>query len=216
MDAPDDDFVFWPVAETEPFGYLPLGGGLSEAEVGTAMMRVVGYNTVGPDPEEGFAPPPADPLGAFLHGTLTSEFLIVGGGLRVVDESTDVTLPPGCCCGLEDWREWWEVVDGGADRPWLGHDPQPIAERFGDTVRLTLDSGSRDSPTIELPAAELGHLLLGVERDLADFVALAARWASRHLPDHTVPIAAALSRLLDLPPTDPPWRQNDRPTPSTL
>ncbi|WP_202513072.1 hypothetical protein [Streptomyces sp. SID3343] len=116
-----------------------------------------------------------------------------------MDRSTNVTLLPGCCCGLEDWHEWWEVADGGEDRPRLGHDPRPTTERFGDTVRLTLDSGARDSPTIELSAAELGHLLLGVEQDLADFTALTARWASRHLPDHTVPIAAALSRLLDLP-----------------
>ncbi|WSY19248.1 hypothetical protein OG928_47665 (plasmid) [Embleya sp. NBC_00896] len=198
MDVPDDDFAFWPVAETKPFGYLPLTGELSPAEVGTAMMRIVGYNDIGPDPGDGFPPPPADPLGSFLHGMLTSEELIVAGGLRVVDSSTGVTLLPGCCCGLEGWREWHEVVDGG-DRPWLGHDPQPTAERFGDTVRLTVRSGKSDSPVIELSASELGRLLVGVERDLADFVALAADWASRHLPGRSAPLAAALARLLDLP-----------------
>ncbi|WP_406300388.1 hypothetical protein OG948_33145 [Embleya sp. NBC_00888] len=146
MDVPDGDFAFRPVAETKPFGYLPLTG---------------------------------EPL-------------------CVVDGSTGVTLLPGCCCGLEGRRQWHEVVDGG-ERPWLGHDPQPTAERFGDTVRLTVGSGQSDSPVIELSASELGRLLVGVERDLADFVAPAADWASRHLPGRSASLAAALARLLDLP-----------------
>lgn len=203
VDVHDGDFAFWPVAEVKSYGHLPLTGGLSSAEVGTAMMRIVGCNDIGPAPGEGFPPPPADPLGSFLHGMLTSEEPIVGGGLLVVDTSTGVVVPPGCCCGLEDWREWQGVVDDG-DPPWLGHDPQPTAERLGDTVRLTLDSAKSDSPVIELPGGELDRLLKGVERDLSDFVALAADWASHHLPDHAIPLDAALSRLLDLPsPTGP-------------
>ncbi|WP_237535372.1 hypothetical protein [Streptomyces sp. SID3343] len=145
VDVHDGDFAFWPVAETKSFGHIPLGDELSPTEVGTAMMRIVGCNDVGPDPGEGFPLPPADPLGYFLHGMLTSEEPIVGGGLLVVDTSTGIVVPPGCCCGLEDWREWQEVVDGG-DPPWLGHDPEPTAERLGDTVRLTLDSGKSDGP----------------------------------------------------------------------
>ncbi|MEU0940454.1 hypothetical protein [Embleya sp. NPDC005971] len=206
VDVHDGDFAFWPVAEMKSFGHLPLGGGLSPAEVGTAMMRIVGCNDIGPDPGEGFPLPSADPLGSFLHGLLTSEEPIAGGGLLVADTSSGVVVPPGCCCGLEDWREWQDVVDGG-DPPWLGHDPQPTAERLGDTVRLTLDSGKSDGPVIELPACELARLLEGVDRDLSDFVALAADWASHHLPDHATPVVAALSRLLDLPsPTGPGQR----------
>ncbi|MER5866157.1 hypothetical protein [Kitasatospora sp. NPDC002040] len=203
IDIPDDDFDLWPVAELKPFSYLPINGGLSPAETGAAMMLIVGYNDIGPEPGDDFPPPPADPLGSFLHGMLTSEDLFVAGGLRVVDSSAEVTLLPGCCCGLEGWREWHEVVDG-SDWPWLGHDPQPTAERSGDTVLLTVESGLSDSPVIELSAAELRQLLAGVERDLADFVALAAAWTSQHLPGHSVPLTAALCRLLDLPsPTVP-------------
>ncbi|WP_439681026.1 hypothetical protein [Embleya sp. MST-111070] len=67
-------------------------------------------------------------------------------------------------------REWHEAVDGN-DRPWLGHDPQPAAERFGYTLRLTVRFGQSDSPVIELSASALGQLLVSVERDLTGFVA---------------------------------------------
>ncbi|MGW0916729.1 hypothetical protein ACWD1Z_34175 [Streptomyces sp. NPDC002784] len=52
---------------------------------------------------------------------------------------------------------------------------------------------------IEMGVAELRHLLTGAERDLADFLTLAADWSSRHLPGHSAPVAAALARLLGLP-----------------
>ncbi|WP_329391990.1 hypothetical protein [Streptomyces sp. NBC_01351] len=51
---------------------------------------------------------------------------------------------------------------------------------------------------IEFPAIELRRLLGGVERDLADFLALAAAWGPKHLHDHSAPVVAALTRVLDL------------------
>ncbi|WP_209441286.1 hypothetical protein [Streptomyces aureus] len=52
---------------------------------------------------------------------------------------------------------------------------------------------------IELSVVELRHLLAGAERDLADFLALAADWALHHLPGHWASVTAALARVLDLP-----------------
>nr|MDT0522736.1 hypothetical protein [Streptomyces sp. DSM 41633] len=74
-----------------------------------------------------------------------------------------------------------------------------VAERFGDTVRLTVNAEQSDSPVIELSVTALRDLLAGAERDLAEFLALAADWASRHLPDHRAPVTAALARLVGLP-----------------
>lgn len=37
-----DGFDLWPVAEIEPFDFLPLSGGLSPAELRTAVMRIAG------------------------------------------------------------------------------------------------------------------------------------------------------------------------------
>jgi len=193
-----DGFDLWPVAEIEPFGFLPLSGELSPAEVGTVVMRVADYNDVGSDGDH--APQSRNALGSFLHGLLTLEDGIVApGGLRVIDTSTSVTFLPGCCDGLESWRDWHRFVDDG-NLLGFGHDPvSPVAERFGDTVRLTVNAEQRDSPVIVLSVTELRHLLAGAERDLADFLVLAAHWTSGHLPDYRAPVTAALARVLDLP-----------------
>jgi len=191
-----EGFDLWPVAEIEPFSFLPLSGELSPAEVGTAVMRIVGCNDSDPDGDR--PPRPADPLGSFLHGLLTFDSLYAAGGLGVTDTSTGVTFLPGCCDGLEDWRDWHRFVDGG-DLLAFGHEPvSPIAERFGDTVRLTVNDDQSDSPVIELSVTGLRRLLAGAERDLTDFLALAADWVRRYLPAHRAPVTAALARVLDL------------------
>ncbi|WP_406113280.1 hypothetical protein [Kitasatospora purpeofusca] len=43
-----DGFDLWPVAEVDP--YLPLHGRLTPAEVGTAVMRIVAFNDLDPEP----------------------------------------------------------------------------------------------------------------------------------------------------------------------
>lgn len=197
MNTPDG-FDLWPVAKTERFSFLPLNGELSPVEIGTALMRIVACNDVDPD-EDGDGPPrPAEPVAGFLHGLLTLDNLYAAGGLRVTDNSKGVTFSPGCCDGLEDWRDWYQVVDG-SEKIWYGHDPSAVAERLGDTVRLTVHAERNDSPTIELPATDLRHLLASTEHDLTEFLAVAAGWVAEHLPDHSAPVTAALARVLDLP-----------------
>ncbi|BCL30347.1 hypothetical protein ACFFS2_28970 [Streptomyces aurantiacus] len=193
-----DGFDLWPVAETEPFGFMPLSGELSPAEVGTVVMRIADYNDVDSDGDH--TPQPANALGSFLHGLLRLEDDIVApGGLRFIDTSTNVTFLPGCCDGLESRRDWYRFVDDG-NLLGFGHDPvSPVAERFGDTVRLTVNAEQHDSPVIALSVTELRRLLAGAERDLADFLALVADWASGYLPGYRAPVTAAVARVLDLP-----------------
>lgn len=190
-------FALWPVAEVERYGYMALSGALAAAEVGTAVMRIADYNDREPEADD-HPPRPADSLGAFLHGLLTLDDLLVPGGLRVTGTARGVTSLPGCCNGLEERGDWSDVLDGDG---WasFGHDPSPLAERCGDTVRLTVDVERDDSPVIELPAEELRRLLAGAERNLADFLDLAAAWAVRQLPRHGVRVTAALARALLLP-----------------
>lgn len=123
--------------------------------------------------------------------------------MRVTDSSTGITFLPGCCNGLEDWRDWREVVDGSG-RASFGHDPDPLAERLADTVRLTVDAEQSDSPVIELSVTELRHLLDGAEHDLTNFLSVAADRVSQYLPDHFTPVTAALARVLALPASDVP------------
>ncbi|MER7761838.1 hypothetical protein [Streptomyces sp. NPDC097619] len=193
-------FALWPVAESEGHALLPLDGTLGAAEVGTAVMCIAACNDVDPE-QDGRPPRPADPLGSFLHGLLTMGDTYAAGGFRVVDTATGTTLLPGCCSGLEEWRGWLDVVDGGG-ATCFGHDPSPLVERLGKTVRLTVDADTEDSAVIELSVPELRRLLAAAERDLTDFLLAAARWAAAHLPDHAADVTAALARALDLPEPD--------------
>ncbi|WP_416966963.1 hypothetical protein [Streptomyces sp. 4F14] len=192
-----DGFALWPVAGHESYGYLVLDGKLRAAEVGTAVMRIADYNDF--EPEEEHGPCPTDPLGAFLHGLLTLPDLCAAGGFRVTDTATGtVFVEPGCCNGLETWREWREVLDGTGCSS-FGHDPSSTAERVGDTVRLTLDADAKDgSPAIDLPVDQVRALVTGAEADLRDFHRLAGTWAAHHLPTHAAAITAALARALAL------------------
>ncbi|MFI1968490.1 hypothetical protein BLA24_05410 [Streptomyces cinnamoneus] len=194
-----DGFALWPVAALEPYTFLPLSGALSQAEVGTAVMSIAACNDMDPEGDDGpLSQRATDPLGAFLHGLLTMDPLFASGGLRMTDTATGVTLLPGCCNGLEERGDWGEVLDGDG---WasFGHDPSPVAERLGGTVRLTVDAEQDDSPVIETTVTGLRPLLAGVERDLTDFLRLVDAWAARHLPDHAVPVTTALVRALAPP-----------------
>ncbi|MGY5004741.1 hypothetical protein [Streptomyces griseus] len=206
MNTPDG-FDLWPVVETERFGFLPLGSGLSPAEVGTALMRIAACNDVDPTDDEGRPPRPTEPVSGFLHGLLTLDHLYAAGGLQVTDTATDVVFSPGCCDGLEDWRAWYVLADCGGGIGY-GHEPlSSLAERLGDTVRLTVDTDRTDSPVIDLPVTELRRLLAEAERELTGFLAVAAGWVSEHLPGHSAPLVAALARVLDVP---PPGRKGSR------
>jgi hypothetical protein len=161
-------------------------------------MRIAVCNDF--EPEEEHGPCPTDPLGAFLHGLLTMPDLFAPGGFRVSDPTTGtVFVEPGCCNGLEGWRDWLEVLDGRGFTG-FGHDPSSLAERVGGSVRLTLDAHAKDGcPVVELPVDEVRTLVTGARRDLQDFLAVAGSWAEEHLPTHAAAVTAALARALDLP-----------------
>ncbi|WP_406863801.1 hypothetical protein ABZO31_26550 [Streptomyces sp. HUAS MG47] len=95
-------FPLWPVVADRAYGFLPLGGGMSEAEIGTAVMLVAACNDLDPGVDGDERPPrPADPVGSFLHGLLTFDTPFASGGLRVTDTSTGIALVPGAAA---DWR----------------------------------------------------------------------------------------------------------------
>lgn len=120
----------------------------------------------------------------------------------MTDNATDIVfVEPGCCNGLETWRDWLEVLNG-TGCAYFGHDPFSTAERLGDIVRLTLDAHETDSsPVIELSVDQIGTLVTGAQQDLQDFLSLAETWAEQHLPAHAAAVTAALARALDLAPT---------------
>ncbi|MER6916490.1 hypothetical protein ABT354_32950 [Streptomyces sp. NPDC000594] len=199
LETHPSDFDLWPVAGVDRHGYLTLSGELGPAEIGTAVMGIAACNDI--DPVQDDRPPrPADPLGSFLHGLLTFDAPFAAGGMRVTDRRKGIVFLPGCCNGLEEWRAWSDVTDGIGHAS-FGHDPDPMAERVGDTVRLTVDVEQRDSPVIELSVRELRDLMDSAERDLTRFLSVASDWVAQHLPHHITPVTSALAHALAMPVT---------------
>lgn len=186
----DEELSLWPVAQTGWF--LELDGSLGDAEIGAAVRAVA--RTFSPDAGR---PLPEGQVERFLEGMLTAEEVNVFGGLRMEDASTGVVVDPGCCSSLDEWREWFGLLDGKG--LWLGHSPSPGGELVDGVVRMTADMEHADSPTIEVPVAELRSLLEGVERDLDGFVEAVSVWAERHAPSRAADLVTVLARALDVP-----------------
>ncbi|MCG5454632.1 hypothetical protein PSH03_003792 [Micromonospora sp. PSH03] len=118
-----------------------------------------------------------------VNALLADEFLIAAGDLQVRDPTTGTVMTPGCCAGLEDWRDWAQVLIG--DSPWLGHDPGPEVEFVSDDLRLRQDGGETRhrgrwaGVHVDLPQSALPGLLIGVQRDLVGFFDALSGWATR-------------------------------------
>jgi hypothetical protein len=186
------DFAAWPIVDS-PGDYLCLSGQLTPLQVGTAPAAIAGYNASPADDDIDRLDGP----GLLRHMT-QADALIAPGGLRIRDTVTGVDVTPGCCCGLEDWRLWQGLLQG--DAPWLGHDPEPVAEHVDGVIRLWPDRAGGSTPSaaaaITIPAAELPSLLATAQRHLSGFLALVAPWADGHAPAVTPRLIAALDEHL--------------------
>ncbi|WP_461712295.1 hypothetical protein [Streptomyces sp. DSM 41013] len=181
------DFALWPVADSPADHLLALSGRLSVREIGTSMAVLTSYNK---SDDEAPARDLETSTGQ-VSQLLTTDRVIAPGGIRIRETSTGVTAPPGCCFGLENWRDWLELMNG--EEPWLGHDPAPRTEHTGTTVRLWPDAEHPGGLPIELPLAQLPNLLSSVQLQLVAFLASVKKWASRYAP----PLADALVTKLD-------------------
>lgn len=184
-------FTAWPIAEPSSDRFLALSGQMPPAEVGTAMAVILSYNRLSVEPV-------TDLTGAQLEQHLAeAEALIAPGGLRFRDTTTNAQVAPGCCFGLENWRDWLDVMRG--QELWLGHSPAPRLEHDGQFIRLSPDDRD-DSPslTIEINVNEIPGLLTSAQQQLSGFLNLAQQWTSRTTPQLTVPLIAALDEHLKI------------------
>ncbi|MFD6531254.1 hypothetical protein [Streptomyces sp. NPDC060184] len=183
------DFSLWPVADLPPYGFMALSGRMSSLEVGTALAVLADCNARADDDDL----PTADAAEA-VRGLLETDMVIAPGGLRVHDTRTDATVDPGCCCGLEDWRAWLDVADGGT--VWLGHDPSPRLEHADGVVRLWQDGADTGNALpgqlVEITVGEIPALLRTVREGLQGFLALTEQWAERHVPSLAAELVARL------------------------
>ncbi|MFI5492665.1 hypothetical protein [Actinoplanes sp. NPDC051859] len=163
----------WPVAAAAPGSWLVLDAGCTADQVGLFVAALAARIDVA-------SPGSRDEV---VDALLAEEFLIVAGGLRLSDTEAGTVVVPGCCCGLEDWREWIRVRTDCS--PWLGHDPGPEVEVIGLDLRVWQDGGPNRErgrwaeQRVDLPRRELPELLLGVQRDLVGFLNGLAQWAEQ-------------------------------------
>lgn len=191
----------WPVASVAAGSWLVLDADRTDEEIGLFTGALAHRLDVE-------SPGGRDEVMATLLG---AEILIVAGGLRLLDMATGTAVVPGCCAGLEDWREWGQVLTG--DSPWLGHDPGPEVEIASDGgLRVWQDGGPNRhhgrwaGTSIVLPRLILTDLLRTVQQDLVGFLALVKQWTERNgLGDDGTALVEAIDRNftitapLDLP-----------------
>jgi hypothetical protein len=183
------DFTAWPIAEPSSDRLLALSGQMSPTEVGTAMAVIFSYNHI----------PVVDAAGmtdAHLEEHLAERAaLIAPGGLRFRDTTTNVNVSPGCCFGLENWRDWWNVAHG--QEAWLGHDPTPHVTHDGQIIQLRQhDQDVPPSSPIEITRSELSNLLTTAQQRLTGFLNLAQRWATATAPGLADRLISALDEHL--------------------
>ena len=167
----------WP---REPwFGWAPplssaqsivLRGGTSDAEVALVVATLASCN--------GVAPPCG--IAEAAQALEAAETPILPGGLLV--RAGALEIPPSCCCGLETWREWYDVAPGGTS-PWLGHSPSPWVECRKDYALIHADEEmGAPSPTVAVSYSELGEALAGAHAALRAFTRRLSQWLDARAP----------------------------------
>ncbi|MFJ5776389.1 hypothetical protein [Streptomyces sp. NPDC093094] len=194
LETPDTSgSSFWPVADLPSCRFMVLSGRMSPREVGTALVALAGCGSWTSSGDR-----PVTDAGEPIRRLLEADGVVAPGGLRFHDTATGVTVDPGCCCGLESWREWSGVTNG--DIPWLGHDPSPRIEHAAGVVRLWPDGAdAHEAPSgrpVEIAAGDLPGILRGVQESLTGFLLLTGQWATRHVPALAEDLVAVLDEEL--------------------
>lgn len=159
----------WSIASFENYSFLRLFSGTTDDEVGTVMSIACNYNQVEIQPSA------TETLKNFL-----SDSFVLPGGLQFLEDGIQKVVP-GCCSGLEDWRDWLEVPSGKG--VWAGHDPTPNIEFINGIIRIWEDEKAEDVGFIEFEYDEIRALLEKVKFDLEGFVIKLGKWSEFIAPD---------------------------------
>ena len=157
----------WPIADRKGFSFMRLSGEMTESEVGSVMAQLVSYNQIDGETT----------VNGLLSEAVAAESLLLPGGIQASEGEREID--PGCCCGLESWREWVACLGSGRS-PWMGHDPDPWIGWAGGVVRIWSGGGitpAQEPIAIEFERGRFAAELSGVEQDLRAFLPLVANWA---------------------------------------
>ncbi|MFE3827847.1 hypothetical protein [Streptomyces sp. NPDC059092] len=197
------DFTLWPTAAPNSDRLLVLSDQMSPLEVGTVMAVLTSYNHDDPDGPA----PDIKPGTRHIQNLLNVDLVIAPGGILLQDTATGVVIAPGCCFGLENWRDWLGLIHG--EEVWLGHGTTAHVEHRGTLVKVWPDTDPPAKTPIELPLADLPDLLQTVHDKLHGFLTLAEQWASRYAPALAPALIAKLNEDLNIgPPLEDPQTRN--------
>ncbi|GAA2393922.1 hypothetical protein [Dactylosporangium salmoneum] len=188
------DCPFWPVDRTDLFFAIPRLP--APRRVGTVVWTLIGRSVTADD----LSITATDTQEAIEEYLTYEEGDFAPGGLRV--STGDVVIDPGCCVGLDEWRDWLHVLGGEVID--LGHDPDVLVEHRGPVLRIWKDKRQLlpgelpgpGEPHIDVPRADLPRLLDAVHRDLAGFLIALRPWAQDIAAELADPLVAAVDRQL--------------------
>ena len=120
------------------------------------------------------------------------------GGIQVIDGDREYV--PGCCCSLEQWLWWRDVLEGGPS-PWTGHVTAPLVELQDDRVLIWSDGGEEGGPKpvdedpVAMSRGEFTRALQGVGADIGAFLDRFHAWWLQRAPHHADAIVARLREI---------------------
>jgi hypothetical protein len=133
-----------------------------------------------------------------LDGFTPENISAIPGGLVAKHGKTEIF--PSCCCGLESWREWVDMLKGNSS-PWLGHDPSPFVEPVAEGFRVWPDGGLGEQvpdigTSVLFTREQLSTELSRIETDLAAFLNGFEKWCGTKYPINAAALVAAMKGLL--------------------
>lgn len=158
----------WWTRVVDPSALLRLYDGMTEAEIAAVVIAVARQNQISTDGD----------FVSICSALLKDDILILSGGIRVREQGKEIL--PGCCCGIEDWREQAGAFLG--KEHWLGHDPAPWVEVTKDDVLIWSDGGiggMKSAFSIKIEKQKAERISGDIQRDLKAFLGRLYDWAER-------------------------------------
>ena len=174
----------WPIAAIPDPSFLRLFSGVTDEEIGMLILTACSYNQIDVHSS------PIETLNAFV-----AEDFVLPGGLRF-SEAGEVKIVPGCCCGLEEWRDWLDVPNG--ETVWAGHNPQPGVEFTDGIIRVWRDEKDEGVEFINFGVDEMRNLLKEVESDLNGFLFRLGEWTDSVAPELKAAVVEHFAKNTDI------------------
>lgn len=195
------DFRIYAVYEAfsveKPFGDFPvLGPGMSDAEYEAFLWALHNYVPKAPRLDD------LESICAFLaHQT---ERRVLAGGVLI--RAGDFEFVPGCCSGLESWRQLFGLKQGDP-AGWFGHDPDPWVDTRGEVAVFHSDDREGDSYAVAYDVVEAAMVRL--QADLIEFLDGLRALLTCRLPDLADNIVGKVDRWLEISNASPPSNEGE-------